>query len=793
MQIGIIAPSPVPFCIGGAEKFWWGLQRAFNDLTPHSAELIKLPSPENNFYTLVQSYQQFSQLNLNHFDLLVSSKYPAWMVKHPRHLCYLQHRLRGLYDTDSGHQKDLDLNRFSQVEKIQNIIEKNSDRSQIETLFAELKTISEKEPSNSKLLDFPGQLIRQIIYFCDRVALSPAEIAGYAAISQNVAQRKNYFPDSVQPKVIHHPSDLEGFYCGRQDYLFTVSRLDNAKRVSLLVSAMRQAKTDIPLLIAGTGPEADTLKKQAGNDSRIQFLGFVKDREVIDLYANALAVLYVPYDEDYGLVPIEAFRSGKPVITVTDSGGPLEFVRSHETGWVVAPKPASIAQAIDDCCQNRDRAAEYGKAGQAIAETITWERTVHELLALVEPARQPAVPRRSHLVVGSTFPVTPPRSGGQSRIFNLYKALSKEFEVELISLGPVHSEPKTYHINDNFSEIIIPKSQGHQKLESQLERQAGVSIGDLAATFYGDRTPQLLEAINQRRSQADVLIASHPYLLPWLQPETSNTKLVYEAHNCEFDLKKGMFSQHHRGVALANEVQNLEAKACQQADLVVTCLEADWQRLCELYHCQETPYVLVPNGVNCQEVTFVDAALRSQWKQKIGYSSFIFLFMGSWHQPNVEAVRSIIDWAKGFPEQQFLIVGSVGHAIEQEFKRVPANVHCLGEVDARTKQVALNVADVALNPMASGSGSNLKVVEYLAGGLPLITTGFGVRALPTELQEQCWIGDLAQFPTLMQQAIDQPNLHDPLARRTARQIVEQKLDWRAIAKDYAIALKKLLK
>ncbi|WP_126147722.1 glycosyltransferase family 4 protein [Synechococcus elongatus] len=793
MQIGIIAPSSVPFCIGGAEKFWWGLQRAFNDLTPHAAELIKLPSPENNIYDLIQSYQQFSRFNLNHFDLLISSKYPAWMVNHPRHLCYLQHRLRGLYDTDNGHQKNLNLARYSQLQKIGKILERNGDRSQLELLFSELNDFLKNEPSDSKLLEFPGQLIRKVIHFCDRIALSPTEIAGYAAISQNVAQRKNYFPDSVRPKVIYHPSDLEKFYCDKQDYFFTISRLDNAKRVSLLISAMQQAKTDIPLLIAGTGPESESLKKQAGNDSRVRFLGFVKDREVIDLYANALAVLYVPYDEDYGLVPIEAFRSGKPVITVTDAGGPLEFVQNLTTGWVVPPKPAAIAQAIDDCSQNPSRAAEYGKAGQAIAETITWEKTVQELLDLVEPKLQPATPRRSQLVIGSTFPVTPPRSGGQSRIFNLYRALSHEFEVELISLGPVNSEPKTYQINPNFCEFVIPKSPIHQKLESRLERQAGISIGDLAATFYGDRTPQLLEVIEQRRSQADVLIASHPYLLPWLQPNSRATKLVYEAHNCEFDLKRGLFPQNRKGTNLTQEVLKLEENACQQADLIVACLEADWERLCHLYHCQKTPYVLVPNGVNCQEVTFVDSALRSQWKQKIGYSSFIFLFIGSWHQPNVEAAHSIVSWAIDFPEQQFLIVGSVGHAIEQEFKRIPSNVHCLGEVDARTKQVALNVADVALNPMTSGSGSNLKVVEYLAGGLPLITTEFGVRALPLELQEQCQIGALNEFPMLMQKAIDQPDLHDLIARRNARYIVEQKLDWRAIAKDYAIALKGLLK
>ncbi|QFZ91669.2 glycosyltransferase family 4 protein [Synechococcus elongatus] len=794
MNIGIIAPSPVPFCIGGAEKLWWGLQEAFNEFTPHSVELIKIPSPEHDFSSLVQSYQVFSQVNLDHFDVIISGKYPAWMVRHSKHVCYLLHRLRGLYDTDNGYQNRLKLKQFSQLRKIVSILESPPNWNQVDALFDELKLFLEREPRDSHLLSYPGQLIRKVIHFCDQAALDPQEIYSYAAISKNVAQRINYFPAGVTPKILYPPSNLKGLHCRGQQYFFTVSRLDNAKRVSLLIAAMKQSKTSLPLLIAGTGPEAEVLKEQADSDPRIEFLGFVKDQDLVDLYANALAVLYVPYDEDYGLVPIEAFCSGKPVITVTDAGGPLEFVRNHETGWVVAPKPVAIAQAIDDCCQNLERAAEYGKAGQAIAETITWQKTVDELLALVEHTPSQFVsPRRPRLLVSSTFTVTPPRNGGQSRYFNLYKSLSRDFEIDLISLGPAGGESKKLQINDSFQETIVPKSSRHQKLETRLERQTKIPTGDLAAALYSSQTPQFLEMLDKSRSQADIVIASHPYLLPWLLPKLNSSRFVYEAFNCEYDLKQGMFPSNNVGISLLHKVQKLESDACQNSDLIVTCLEADWQRLCQLYDCQNVSNIVVPNGVNCQEVVFVNSELRSQWKQRIGYSSFIFLFMGSWHSPNVEAARAIVGWSASFPKQEFLIVGSVGHALQQEFKKLPANVHCLGEVDSRTKQVALSVADVALNPMSSGSGSNLKVVEYLASGLPLITTEFGVRALPAALQEQCLLGDLTEFPNLMQQALNNPHLHDLEVRQSARQIVEEQLDWPAIARDYAIALKSLLK
>ena len=90
MKIALIAPSGVPFAVGGAEKLWWGLQHHTNQLSDHQMELIKLPSAERNFKELIASYQRFSELDVSHFDRVITTKYPAWMVDHPDHHLYLQ-------------------------------------------------------------------------------------------------------------------------------------------------------------------------------------------------------------------------------------------------------------------------------------------------------------------------------------------------------------------------------------------------------------------------------------------------------------------------------------------------------------------------------------------------------------------------------------------------------------------------------------------------------------------------------------------------------------------------------
>lgn len=97
--IAIVSPSPVPFVNGGIENLTWSLAGYLNGAGDVHVELIKVPSPEYDFESLMTSYERFSLLDLTHFDSIISVKYPAWMVRHPDHRIYMAHCLRGLYDT----------------------------------------------------------------------------------------------------------------------------------------------------------------------------------------------------------------------------------------------------------------------------------------------------------------------------------------------------------------------------------------------------------------------------------------------------------------------------------------------------------------------------------------------------------------------------------------------------------------------------------------------------------------------------------------------------------------------
>ena len=137
-------------------------------------------------------------------------------------------------------------------------------------------------------------------------------------------------------------------------------------------------------MVAGEGPERDRLERLARErrlNGRAIFAGGVSEQELADLYARCLAVYYAPVDEDFGMVPYEAFLAEKPVVTTTDAGAPLEVVGNRETGLVCDPTPTAVAQAFAWLRDHPDETRAYGRAGQRAAKQLTWDAAIDRLLA----------------------------------------------------------------------------------------------------------------------------------------------------------------------------------------------------------------------------------------------------------------------------------------------------------------------------------------------------------------------------------------------------------------------------
>lgn len=774
MKIAIVAPSPVPFTIGGAEKLWWGMLQHLNQYSGVQVELIKVPSPEGSFWDLMESYRTFSELDLAHFDRVISTKYPAWMVQHPDHHCYLQHRLRGLYDTyhfsgcpevfTTNDPALLPLNRF-----MDKAYPTHADLPEFWCLLADARNAA---PADA--FAFPGALTRKIVHFLDSIALSKESIKRFSAISHNVKNRKDYFPAGVDVTVSHHPSDISGLSAESYDHFFTISRLDHPKRIALLVEAFMKTKGDVEFRIAGTGPEEENLKALAASDPRIKFLGRITDAQVIEEYNKARCVPFIPYDEDYGLITIEAMQAGKPVITAEDSGGSNEFVQNGINGYSVPTHADALAEAMQHLIDDPALAQTMGEKAAETVAYISWDNTLKLFLETEAPVEQAKV--RPKVVVALNFSIWPPMGGGQSRVYALYREIARAADVTIVAQGERASKKQ---LLPGFVEVLVPKSDAQVHADHALDLELNASVADIAVINNYRQSPQYVQVLREECRDADLVIASHPYLY-YAVRDVYEGPLWYEAHNVERDMKEAVIgAETEQARHYLDVVAQAEGRCSEDAERIMVCSETDAERLAELYGIDVDKCMMVPNGVPLAMRHYQSHDARNALKAKVGLGErFVTLFMGSWHGPNIEAVEAIIDLAKQVPDCDFMIFGSVcNHEVCAE---LPENVYPLGMLEERDKAVWMSSADVALNPMLSGSGTNLKMLDYSAAGLPIITTPFGNRGLDYCARTEVYEGELSAFPDLIRQVRAEPERAAKAAEK-AYVRTQQHFDWAVIA------------
>jgi glycosyltransferase involved in cell wall biosynthesis len=340
-----ICVNRVPFAYGGAEMLVESLR---DELVArgHEVEIVALPFAWGTRTQLLKSAMAWRLVDLTgtperRIDLVIATRFPSYVVKHPNKVVWLIHQMRQVYDLLGTGYSDFQ-------------VSEPRDRAVIEMIRA-----------------------------MDRRVLSEARQV--FTISGNVAARLERFND-LPAQVLHPPPRLDRLYAPGDfgDYVFSAGRLDRLKRFDLLVRAMKHTGTPVRCRIAGTGPERESLEALAdrlGVREKVELLGWVEDRAAVDLYAGSLAVFYAPYDEDYGYVTVEAFKSGKPVITAADSGGVLEFVEDGRNGFVCSPEaPREIAARLDALYRDRDLARRLGEAGRAKVAGIGWDEVVARLV-----------------------------------------------------------------------------------------------------------------------------------------------------------------------------------------------------------------------------------------------------------------------------------------------------------------------------------------------------------------------------------------------------------------------------
>ncbi|MCC6933638.1 MAG: glycosyltransferase [Deltaproteobacteria bacterium] len=341
----LIASVQVPFTRGGAEVLVDRLSSALK-ATGALVDIVQLPFTAIPKESLLKSIGYWRSLDLTSFnglpvDLVICTKFPSYLINHPRKITWLIHQYRQIYDLYG-------------------------------TRFGDLSTADNDEA------------LRQLLTKVDLTALN--ECQKLFTISDNVTKRLDKYC-GLRAATIVPPLPLAGRYYQSNylPYILSVGRICSIKRIDMIICAMANIDERLTLKVVGTADEAQIenyIKSEIDKHHlarRIEFLGNVSDEKLLELYAQAFITYYAPFDEDLGFVTLESLASGTPVITCSDSGGSLAFIENEVNGLITEPNDIALAAAInsllDDKCiyENLRREAK-------LPITTDWQTVVNKLL-----------------------------------------------------------------------------------------------------------------------------------------------------------------------------------------------------------------------------------------------------------------------------------------------------------------------------------------------------------------------------------------------------------------------------
>jgi len=399
--------------------------------------------------------------------------------------------------------------------------------------------------------------------------------------------------------------------------------------------------------------------------------------------------------------------------------------------------------------------------------------------------------KKTRMLVSDTAPLYPPLWGGPKRIWNLYGNFARcAFDIVYVGIKTDKQGDLAYQykrITENIEEFDC-SFPSHYRLwhacEWALFRNTSLNLFLYLAAGSVAQFRDLL-----RSQDADVIICSHPWSFPAVQMRAARV-YVYDAHNCEYLLMRQILRGHPLSFIVCAWVKKIEEEACRKSDLIVVCSEKEKKDFLDIYGLDPARIMIVPNGSSVRPVTSENGRIEARAMFAIPADSRVVLFIGAYYKPNNDAARLIVDRiAPAMPEITFVIAGTV----KDHFKgaAIPGNVKFLGRLDEEHLAAALRGADIAINPMMEGSGINIKMLDYMAYGLPCVTTPCGSRGIDTGGFSPYFVTGVSGFAGAIRRMFSEPALLRAMSR-DARSLVAGKYEWTAISKELESKIRQLL-
>lgn len=383
--------------------------------------------------------------------------------------------------------------------------------------------------------------------------------------------------------------------------------------------------------------------------------------------------------------------------------------------------------------------------------------------------------------------IDPPIGGGRLRLLGLYHALGNQLSTQYIGTYDwFGAKFRDHQLSPSLREVDIPLSNIHFDENRKLEQSVGgKTLIDTTFHRLAHLSPEYFDYVRNEVSKADVVIFSHPWVFPLVKDllNKRNQLIVYDSQNVEGLLRFNLLDDGASGTQIVKDIVRIEAELCHFSDLILACSQDDIKLFQKLYEVPIHKMKVVPNGVFTDQIKPVTPVIKTEIKQVLKLENRqIAIFLGSYYTPNLEARDFIInELAPLLPDITFVIAGGVGdgYALNPALNK-HNNIIVTGILSDQDRHSYLAASDIAINPMFSGSGTNIKMFDFMAMGLPVVATKIGARGIADTDHAGILIRDRAGFMSSIGKLMNDSKKIEALGRAN-RYLVEEKYSWEKIS------------
>jgi len=392
---------------------------------------------------------------------------------------------------------------------------------------------------------------------------------------------------------------------------------------------------------------------------------------------------------------------------------------------------------------------------------------------------------RCHVAVVDLPPIDPPTGGGRLRLLGLYHGLGENLPTVYVGSHDWPDRGVRHHrISPTLEEVDVPLSPAHFAAHQRWKHCAGGrALFDTTFDLLGNLSSDFIRNAVDVTAVADIVVVSRPWVYPLLRKHLKpHQLLVYDAHNVEGLLSAGLLEEDGTGLELAKHVVQIESELVRQADVTLACLAEDARLFERFYGVSRERIKEVPNGVFTAKLTPPTPGQKAKARATLGLSHPTALFLGSAEGPDVEAVQFLCQHlAPVLPQFTFVVCGGVcqSPALTLFREKLP-NVCFQGFLTEEEKQQHLWAADVGVNPMVSGSGTHIQVLDFMAAGLPIVATQIGARGISGGDTNGLWKVAAGEMPLVLAKLATSPGLRRHAGLR-ARALACEKYSWEALS------------